>query len=81
MAIDIWAVGCVFAELLLGRPLFQGENSVQHMLSRMVMLLGSPNDQIWPGFSQLPDLPKYRLPQQSYVTSFPFPRAARLCVR
>jgi cyclin-dependent kinase-like len=25
-AIDIWAVGCIFVELLTGRPLFNGKN-------------------------------------------------------
>jgi len=27
-AIDVWSVGCVMAELLLGQPLFPGESGV-----------------------------------------------------
>jgi len=28
-AVDMWSVGCVFAELLNGRPLFQGKNELE----------------------------------------------------
>jgi len=30
-AIDIWAAGCIFAELLTGKPLFPGESSQQQL--------------------------------------------------
>jgi len=30
-AIDIWAAGCIFAELLMGKPLFPGESSVNQL--------------------------------------------------
>jgi serine/threonine protein kinase len=31
-AIDIWSVGCVMAELLLGQPLFPGESGVDQLV-------------------------------------------------
>ncbi|KAF7812459.1 shaggy-related protein kinase epsilon isoform X1 [Senna tora] len=31
-AIDIWSVGCVLAELLLGQPLFPGESGVDQLV-------------------------------------------------
>jgi serine/threonine protein kinase len=37
--VDIWSVGCVFAEMVLGRPLFEGENDFQQ-LQLMANLLG-----------------------------------------
>lgn len=40
-AIDIWSVGCIFAEILGGRPLFPGDNYV-HQLKIIVEVLGSP---------------------------------------
>ncbi|XP_006469176.1 mitogen-activated protein kinase 9 [Citrus sinensis] len=41
-AIDIWSIGCIFAELLTGRPLFPGRN-VAHQLDLVTDLLGTPS--------------------------------------
>ncbi|XP_042430221.1 mitogen-activated protein kinase 10-like isoform X2 [Zingiber officinale] len=40
-AIDIWSIGCIFAEILIGKPLFPGKNVV-HQLDLMTDLLGTP---------------------------------------
>ncbi|XP_038991625.1 mitogen-activated protein kinase 9-like isoform X2 [Hibiscus syriacus] len=41
-AIDVWSIGCIFAEMLIGKPLFPGRNVV-HQLDLMTDLLGSPS--------------------------------------
>ncbi|KAH1062605.1 hypothetical protein AAZX31_02G269700 [Glycine max] len=41
-AIDIWSIGCIFAEVLIGKPLFPGKNVV-HQLDLMTDLLGTPS--------------------------------------
>ncbi|KAH0466714.1 hypothetical protein IEQ34_003952 [Dendrobium chrysotoxum] len=41
-AIDIWGIGCIFAEVLTGKPLFPGKN-VAHQLDLMTDLLGTPS--------------------------------------
>ncbi|XP_006656472.1 mitogen-activated protein kinase 12 isoform X2 [Oryza brachyantha] len=43
-AIDIWSIGCIFAELLTGRPLFPGKNIV-HQLDIITDLLGTPSSE------------------------------------
>ncbi|KAK4748484.1 hypothetical protein SAY87_015070 [Trapa incisa] len=40
-AIDMWSAGCVLAELLLGRPLFPGESSVDQLVE-IIKVLGTP---------------------------------------
>ncbi|MEW5299474.1 MAG: hypothetical protein WDW36_002489 [Sanguina aurantia] len=41
-AIDIWSVGCVLAELLLGQPLFPGESGVDQLVE-IIKVLGTPS--------------------------------------
>ncbi|KAK3009350.1 hypothetical protein RJ639_013086 [Escallonia herrerae] len=41
-AIDVWSIGCIFAEVLTGKPLFPGK-SVVHQLDLITDLLGSPS--------------------------------------
>ncbi|KAF9423437.1 hypothetical protein HW555_001246 [Spodoptera exigua] len=52
-AIDMWSVGCIFAELITLQPLFPGTSDLDQ-LNRIFQDLGTPSDQIWPGYSSLP---------------------------
>ena len=40
-AIDIWSVGCVMAELMIGTPLFPGESGVDQLVE-IIKILGTP---------------------------------------
>jgi serine/threonine protein kinase len=42
-AMDIWSVGCIFAELLLRKPILPG-NDAQHQLDLIFTLLGTPSE-------------------------------------
>jgi protein kinase len=45
-AIDVWAVGCIIAEMYLGKALFQGMSELDQ-ISKIVSLMGSPTT-AWP---------------------------------
>ena len=64
-AIDMWAVGCIFAEFLKHQPLFPGSTEIEQV-QIICMLLGSPNAQIWPGWDSLPNVKNFKLPDQPY---------------
>ncbi|VFQ65021.1 unnamed protein product [Cuscuta campestris] len=52
-AIDMWSVGCIMAELLAKEPLFRGRSEIDQ-IKKIFDMLGTPNEKIWPGFSELP---------------------------
>uniref|UniRef100_A0AAA9TQY4 Cyclin dependent kinase 10 n=1 Tax=Bos taurus TaxID=9913 RepID=A0AAA9TQY4_BOVIN len=64
-SIDMWAVGCILAELLAHKPLLPGTSEI-HQVDLIVQLLGTPSENIWPGFSQLPLASQYSLRKQPY---------------
>ncbi|KAG5653485.1 Cyclin-dependent kinase catalytic subunit [Sphagnurus paluster] len=63
-AIDMWSVGCIFAEMAMqGAPLFPGDSEIDQIF-KIFRILGTPNEDIWPGVSGLPDY-KPTFPQWS----------------
>ncbi|TRX95311.1 hypothetical protein FHL15_003642 [Xylaria flabelliformis] len=52
-AIDMWGVGCVFGEMLVGKPILAGESDA-HQLEIIFDLVGSPTEENMPGWKQLP---------------------------
>lgn len=57
--IDMWSVGCIFAELLLMNALFPGKSEVDQ-LNRVFKELGTPSEKIWTGFNKLPAVQKMK---------------------
>ncbi|CAL1701863.1 unnamed protein product [Somion occarium] len=54
-AIDMWSVGCIFAEMIRrGHPLFPGDSEIDQIF-KIFKILGTPNEETWPGVRQLPD--------------------------
>ncbi|CAG9331484.1 CDKA [Blepharisma stoltei] len=53
-AIDIWSVGCVFAEIISGVPLFPGSRYPDQLFA-IFRIMGTPTEETWAGVSSLPD--------------------------
>ncbi|KAJ5293636.1 hypothetical protein PENANT_c002G00384 [Penicillium antarcticum] len=64
-AVDMWAVGCIFAELLSLRPIFKGEEAKmdskktvpfqRNQMMKIVEILGLPRKESWPGLVSMPE--------------------------
>ena len=52
-AIDVWAVGCIHAELLGGRPLFPGKSEGEQ-LDLICRTMGTFSEEAWPEMLALP---------------------------
>ena len=68
-AVDLWAVGCIFAELLSLRPIFKGEEAKmdgnkktvpfqRNQMQKIVEVLGMPVKERWPLLASMPEYPQ-----------------------
>jgi cell division cycle 2-like protein len=49
----MWSVGCIFAEFMSKKPLLPGK-SEHEQLDMIFKLLGTPTEEVWPGWTHLP---------------------------
>ena len=64
-AIDMWAIGCIFAELLSLRPIFKGEEAKmdskktvpfqRNQMQKIVEIMGIPTKEKWPNLVSMPE--------------------------
>lgn len=59
--IDMWGLGCILAEMVNRKPIFKGNSEIDQ-LALISQLCGSPNDDNYPGWSQLPGVKDADLP-------------------
>lgn len=65
--IDLWAVGCIAAEIYTYRPLFPGTTETDQ-LYKICQILGTPDKKLWPEGYQLAGAVGFKFP---YFTSTP----------
>ncbi|KAL6501994.1 Cell division control protein 2 A [Orobanche gracilis] len=58
--VDVWSVGCIFAEMVNQQPLFPGDSEIDELF-KIFRIMGTPTEHTWPGVTSLPD----------FKTSFP----------
>ncbi|NXH15917.1 CDK3 kinase, partial [Bucco capensis] len=56
-SVDMWSIGCIFAEMVTRNVLFQGDSEIDQLF-RIFRALGTPTEASWPGVTQLPDYNK-----------------------
>lgn len=69
---DIWAIGCIFVEVVTKLPLFYGNSAKEHCY-QIFHMLGTPTERSWPGVTQLKN---YGLVPQN-IDAKPIERVAR----
>lgn len=60
-SVDMWSVGCIFAEMVNGRPLFPGSSDADQLI-KIFKTMGTPSIETWPSMRDLPE----------YKDNFPF---------
>ncbi|XP_030055956.1 cyclin-dependent kinase 14 isoform X2 [Microcaecilia unicolor] len=61
--LDMWGVGCIFVEMIQGVAAFPGMKDIQDQLERIFLILGTPNEDTWPGVHSLPHFKPERFMQ------------------
>ena len=57
-AIDVWSMGVMLMDAILGRPTLQSYSDHAE-LKKIFQLLGTPSETDWPGVTKLPDWPSF----------------------
>eukprot|EP00455_Lapot_gusevi_P056186 TRINITY_DN9270_c0_g1_i1.p1 TRINITY_DN9270_c0_g1~~TRINITY_DN9270_c0_g1_i1.p1 ORF type:complete len:299 (-),score=74.15 TRINITY_DN9270_c0_g1_i1:265-1161(-) len=52
--VDVWSIGCIFAEMASHTPLFPGDSEIDEIF-KIFRILGTPSEETWTGVSSLPD--------------------------
>lgn len=70
-AVDIWATGCIFAELLLRKPFLPGGSDLDQ-IGKIFAAFGTPRQSQWPDVASLPDFVEFQfVPAPPLRTLFP----------
>ncbi|KAE8353705.1 cell division control protein 2 kinase [Aspergillus coremiiformis] len=52
--VDMWSCGAIFAEMCTRKPLFPGDSEIDEIF-KIFRLLGTPDENAWPGVTSFPD--------------------------
>lgn len=74
LGVDIWAVGCIFSELIEKKPMFNGDSEIDQIF-KIFQFHGTPTPSDWSNIHKLPDFkptfPKFkRVDPDTYFKNF-----------
>jgi len=74
LGVDIWAVGCIFAELIEKKALFTGDSEIDQIF-KIFQFHGTPTPKEWENIQKLPDFkptfPKFKaVDPKAYFKNF-----------
>lgn len=62
-SVDVWSIGCIFAEMASGMPLFPGRSDIDQLF-KIFQRRGTPTAEMWPAVLRLPhynaEFPQWR---------------------
>jgi len=53
-SVDIWSIGCIYAEMVQKKALFPGDSEIDQLF-RIFRTLGTPTENMWHGVTLMPD--------------------------
>ena len=65
-AVDVWSIGCIYAEMLEGKPLFHGSSEIDQLF-QIFRLLGVPSENTWKEVNSLPNFESSLFPKWDTV--------------
>lgn len=70
LGVDVWAIGCIFAEFHERKPIFVGDSEIDQIF-KIFQFHGTPTEKTWPGVHKIPEFkpsfPKFK-PMNPYET-------------
>lgn len=52
--VDTWSIGCIFAEMMMRKPIFPADSEID-LIFKIFMVLGTPDENEWAGITVMPN--------------------------
>ncbi|XP_054722380.1 cyclin-dependent kinase 14-like [Uloborus diversus] len=78
-SLDMWGVGCIFIEMVIGKAAFQGMKDTMDQLDKIWRVLGTPTEETWDGVTEFPNYKPQKFGHHKpQVLSAAFPRLTEI---